>query len=414
MVHLSDVISDQAINTFSPAANRILDQVIGSHLGDTFPALTVAVVKRSEMLLNAGWGWLDPDTQMLPVESNTLFDLASVSKLFTTTAFLTFVSAGKIMLDDVLADVIPEFAASGPRSMDGGQDPHTKEMLPILDDVRGQTVDPRAVTLRQLVTHTSGLAPWRDVFNAAGSPPDQRDPVSRIERWAKALQALCAYPFVGQPGEGVVRYSDLGLMLLGEAASRLHGTPGNLEAVVEARVCKPLALTQITYNPLQQGYARQHIAPTEDDPGWRGRRCWGDVHDENASGVGGVAGHAGVFGTARDVAALGQAWLDRDARLGINPDLMASAVCEQAETAGMRRGLGWLLKSHSDSPAGDLVHSDAYGHTGFTGTSLWVDPSRQLVIAVLTNRVYPGREKPGIHAFRRAIHDAIVQIVDEL
>ena len=125
-----------------------------------------------------------------------------------------------------------------------------------------------------------------------------------------------------------------------------------------------------------------------------------------------MAGHAGLFGTARDVAAFGQAWLESDPRLVITPDLMRRATQEHEETAGIRRGLGWLLKASEDASAGDLFSPDSYGHTGFTGTSLWIDPARALVVACLTNRVYPGREKLGIHAFRRALHDDVIQAVD--
>jgi CubicO group peptidase (beta-lactamase class C family) len=128
---------------------------------------------------------------------------------------------------------------------------------------------------------------------------------------------------------------------------------------------------------------------------------------------GGRRGRArGLFGTARDVAAFGQAWLEADPRLKIAPDLMGAAVQEHEATGGMRRGLGWMIRAREDSSAGDLLSADSYGHTGFTGTSLWIDPARALVVACLTNRVYPGREKIGIHAFRRALHDAIVREVD--
>jgi CubicO group peptidase (beta-lactamase class C family) len=402
------------INTLSPAANARLERVIHAHLGDTFPALALAVMHSGAICLDAAWGWIDPDTRTYPVQPDSLFDLASVSKLFTTTAFLALVSEGRVDLDDPLVQVIPEFGVSGPRPLDGGQDPHSKAMLPTPDAVRGQTADPTCVTFYHLLTHTSGLAPWRDVFNAAGPaprPPTDPDPIPRAERWSRALRALCNYPFVGQPGDHIVRYSDLGLMLLGEATTRLHGTtaPGALDEVLRVRVFDPLELRSLTFNPLPNGCPRTTIAPTEDDPGWRGRRCWGEVHDENACGVGGIAGHAGLFGTARDVAAFGQAWLDADPRLHIAPDLRQRAITEREASGGMRRGLGWLLSAYEDSSAGDHFSPDSYGHTGFTGTSLWIDPARALVVACLTNRVYPGREKLGIHAFRRSIHDALVE-----
>jgi CubicO group peptidase (beta-lactamase class C family) len=202
-----------------------------------------------------------------------------------------------------------------------------------------------------------------------------------------------------------VRYSDLGLMLLGEAVSRLHGTPGKLDAAVQARILDPLDLQSLIYNPMQNGRDRRLIVPTEYDGTWRKRRCWGEVHDENACGVGGIAGHAGLFGTAADVARFGQACLEVNPKLGISSEMMAQSRQEQAETGGMRRGLGWQIKALEDSSAGDLFSADTFGHMGFTGTSLWIDPQRELVAACFTNRVYMGREKPGIHAFRRAVYD---------
>ncbi len=415
MTAVSNLPAATTIDTLSQHDRTERERVIAAHLGVTFPALAITVVHEGRVRLNAAWGWIDPETRQYPAQPDTLFDLASLSKLFTATAFLGLASEGLIDVRDTLVRVVPEFGASGPRPLDGGQDPHTKAHLPTPDAVRGQTADPDRVTFYQLLTHTAGVAPWRDVYNAAGPappPPDRPDPVGRPTRWARALEALCNYPFVGQPGDGVVRYSDLGIMLLGEAVSRLHGTPGRLDIAIRERVLAPLGLETLVYNPVQQGRAHTMIAPTEDDPEWRGRRCWGEVHDENACGVGGVAGHAGLFGTARDVAAFGQAWLERDPRLGVNATLIAPATSEQERTDMMRRGLGWMLKAPHDASAGDRFSPNSYGHTGFTGTSLWVDPQRRLVVAVLTNRVYPGRDKPGIHAFRCAVHDVIAKVID--
>lgn len=389
-----------------------LETIIAPHLGETFPALALAVIHDGAWLINTAWGWIDPETKQHPVTEHTLFDLASITKLFTHTAFLQLVSAGAVALDDPLVSVIPEFGESGARPLDGGQDPHTKERLPTPEDVLNQTADPTRVTFRHLMTHTSGLAPWRDVYNAAGqppTPPNEPDPVPRAVRWANGLKAICGYPFVGQPGDAV-RYSDLGVMLLGEAVTRLRGAQ-NLAEVIYEHVKKPLQLDSPLFNPVREGGIPQtSIAPTEDDPTWRKRRCWGEVHDENACGVGGIAGHAGLFAAAPDVARFGQAWLTRDERLQIAPSLMNEAVQEQRHN-GFRFGLGWMLKGLTDSSAGDFFSPDSYGHTGFTGTSLWIDPEKRLVVACLTNRVYPGRWKEGIHAFRRAIHDFFARSV---
>lgn len=358
-------------------------------------------------MLHRAWGWIDPDTKQIPVTTDTLFDLASVTKLFTVTAFLQQVSAGRVALHTPLVEVIPEFGVLNPRPMDGGQDPHSKEVLPIPDAVKGKSVNPSQVNLFHLLTHTSGLPAWRDVFNVAGPapmPPTQRDPIARAERWSRSLSAIYNYAFVAQPGEKVI-YSDIGLMLLGEAVTRLTKRP--LDGAIREHVTVPLDLSSPTFNPPQNNFAREYIAPTENDPKWRQRRCWGEVHDENACGVGGVAGHAGLFANVRDIAVFGQAWLSHDSHLKIDPTLMAEAVREQAETDGNRKGLGWMIKAPEGSSAGEYMDISTYGHTGFTGTSLFIDPIKQLVVALLTNSVYPGRDAPGKFELRRDVHNLI-------
>lgn len=379
-----------------------LDAVIQPALADVAPAVAVTAARDGEVLVNAAWGDATPATR---------FDLASVTKIFTSVSLLGLMAEHNIDLHTPVADIVPEFAESGPRPIDGGQDPFTKEPLPTPPGTAGILVDPRRVTFFHLLTHTSGLPPWRDVFNRAGpppTPPDQPDPVKRETRWSRALAAICAYPFVAEP-DGVVRYSDIGLMLLGEAASRLNGTPGDLAAAIAARVLEPLGLSTVTFNPVRRGLPRESIAPTEIDETWRQRRIWGEVHDENACGVGGVAGHAGLFSTARDVALLGQAWLDRDERLRIPPALMAEAEREHARTGDTRRGLGWVLKAVNDAFSGPRFSERSFGHTGFTGTTLWIDPDSRLVVACLTNSVYYGRLTPDIHGLRYAIHDTIAR-----
>ncbi len=393
----------------TPAQTR-LETLIQHNLGTVFPACALAVIKNGDTVLDAGWGTVEGT----PATSNTLYDLASVTKLFTVTTFLSFVSAGRVALDEPLIKIVPEFGALAPRPMDGGQDPHSKVRLPTPANLVGKTVDPVLVTFRHLLTHTSGLPAWRDVYNAAGpapTPPDQPNSLSRADRWAKGLQAVYSYPFVGQPGERVV-YSDIGLILLGEAVTRLGSAP--LDEVIRQRVLKPLNLTSPRFNPVREGHvAREQIAPTEDDPQWRKRRVWGEVHDENACGLGGVAGHAGLFAAARDVASFGQAWLVRpEEAFAIDTALAQEAKREQAETDGMRRGLGFVIKAYEGASAGDLLSVNTYGHTGFTGTSLWIDPDNQLVIACLTNSVYPGRGKPGTLEFRRAVHDLLAEALN--
>ncbi len=385
-----------------------LEQLIARHLPSTFPALSICVMHQGQTILHEAWGWIDPEQRQLPVARETLFDLASVSKLIVETSFLALVEAEAIGLETRLIDILPEFGRLSPRGMGAAQDPHTRRFLPFPTRTRRNRVDPGSVTFRHLLTHTSGLPAWRSVYLSAGdSPPPEPSAGDgyAAKRWRRGLDAMLDFPFAGAVGSAIL-YSDIGIMLLGEAVARLQGA--RLDEAVNTLVLRPLRLSSFTYNPVTNGLPRENIAPTEMDRHWRGRRAWGEVHDENACGVGGIAGHAGLFATAEDVARFGQAWLANDPRLQVSPRLRALATSEQAG-GQMRLGLGWMLKSERDSSAGDLFSAASYGHTGFTGTSLWIDPARELVCAVLSNRVYHGRQEEGIHAFRRAIHDLIVR-----
>jgi len=368
-----------------------------------FTAAAIMVIHKGETRLLGSWGWLAPTSQQHLATPETLFDLASVTKLFTTTAMLQLISEGKAALQTPLVEIIPAFGTVNPRPIDGGQDPLTKQPLPTPPKLAGQTVDPAAVTLWHLLTHTAGLPAWRDVYTA-NPYPDVANNLTQSERWQRGLDALCRYPFVGQPGAAVL-YSDIGMMLLGEAVSRLHGTPGNLETAIQTRITARHPAVKVIFNPLLRGFEREQIAPTEYDGKRRKRRVGGEVHDENAYSLGGVAGHAGLFADVEAVARFGQGWLEGD--WGIAPELAASATHEQAVTGDQRRGLGWLLKAGTESPAGERFSADSYGHTGFTGTSLWIDLEQQLVVAALTNRVYYGREPAGMLRFRRGLHDIV-------
>lgn len=384
------------------------DDLLEQHMPDTFPALSMCVIYHGNVVLKQAWGWIEPQEQQTSVTPDTLFDLASVTKLFVETTFLTFVNEGKISLDTPLVEVIPEFGKINPRPIGSGQDPHTRDPLPVEEQFAGQSVDPTQVTFKHLLTHTSGLPAWRDVYNRASdtlpTPPQTNQPIDP-RRWQNGLGAMVEYPFVGTIGD-TVRYSDIGLMLLGEAVARLNST--RLDKAVHERVCQPLRLKSVNYNPVLNGVFLDNIVPTEFDTLWRNRRVWGEVHDENACGVGGIADHAGLFANAQDIAKFGQAWLSGDAQLNLSSDLRHLAT-QQHASGQFRLGLGWMLKAAEDSSAGDLFSMSSYGHTGFTGTSLWIDPEQEIVSAVLTNRVYHGRDSDSIHRFRRAVHDLIVQ-----
>jgi CubicO group peptidase (beta-lactamase class C family) len=332
-------------------------------------------------------GFLDPEMRTRAIDADTLFDLASVTKLFTTVAFMTLVEQGKISVDHPVKSVLPEF--SGLRPIQPYENPLDWGKTVSVSDQPGM-VDADKVTFRNLLAHNSGLPAWR----AFKDQPD-----AESARWL-ALQTFFSCPI----GEQVV-YSDVGFILLGIAVSRLTGSP--LDEIIYQRVVRPLELSA-HFQPAAPLPSPQNIAPTEFCK-WRGRRIVGEVHDESAWRLGGVAGHAGMFAHARDVAAFGQSFLD--AAL-LRRETIAEMTRLQAAFENVRRGLGFALWSPDPEASSNPFSPATYGHTGFTGTCLWVDPARTLVVALLTNDVYGGREGRGIADLRVKVHRAIVESVD--
>lgn len=356
------------------------------------PAAQLVVRWRGAQLLSGSYGWLDPERRAQPTRPDTLFDLASVSKLFVVTAFLRLVEAGRAGLDQRVAEVVAAFA--GLRPAQPYEDPLAPGRYVAVDD-SAAPVDVGAITFRQLLTHTAGLPAWRPLFRQ-GSPAAAR---------RMALETCCAYP----TGAHVV-YSDIGLIVLGVAVEQLTGQP--LDQAVAAYVTGPLGLRRTRYLPRDaaSGPAAPQAAPTEVCT-WRGRRVAGEVHDENAAALGGVAGHAGLFSTADEVAAFGQVFLDHGRPI-LRAETVAAMTQLSAEEHDARRGLGFALWSPDQESSGNPFSQDAFGHTGFTGTSLWIDPQRALVVALLTNEVYNGRAQRAIGPLRLAVHRAIVQAID--
>ena len=388
-----------------------VETVLRSGLGTVFPAAVLLVARRGVVVLHRAYGHLDPETRQRPARTDSLFDLASITKLFTVTAFMTLVEAGRVALDTPVAGVLTEL--TGLRPIGPTKDPLAKTTVPVDPEFAGQKVDVRQVTFWHLLTHTSGLAAWRSLYRENGEQgdgvplPHQVSAEKRAQRIA-AIHGL--YGFAYPPGARMV-YSDLGIILLGEAVARLAGT--SLEAYARRAVLEPLGLAHTTCNPLANGIPSKQIVPTEFCA-WRQRRCIGEVHDENAASLGGVAGHAGLFSTAREVAVLGQTYLSGgcygSARI-LLPETVAEMTRVQVNFEDNPRGLGWLQRSQGRSSSGRLFGPRSYGHTGFTGTSLWVDPDRALVVVLLTNRVYYGRDPAAIVDFRPRLHDAVVEAI---
>jgi CubicO group peptidase (beta-lactamase class C family) len=363
------------------------DSILSQAIGTITPAAQLVIRHKGEAVHDVAMGFLDPEIKARPINAETLFDLASLTKLFTTTAFMTLVEQGKINLDDAVCNVLPEF--NGVRPIQPYENPLDWDKTVSVADKPGM-VDAGKVTFRNLLTHNSGLPAWR-AFK------DQPDAESAVQL---ALNTFFSYPL----GERVL-YSDVGLILLGLAVNRLAAMP--LDEVIGQRVIKPLGLSA-HFQPAAPLQSPQNIAPTEFCK-WRGRRIVGEVHDESAWRLGGVAGHAGMFAHAPDVAAFGQSFLDGSL---LRRETISEITRLQAEFESTRRGLGFALWSPDPEASSNPFSRATFGHTGFTGTCLWIDPARELVVALLTNDVYGGRERRGIAGLRVQVHWDIVESVD--
>ncbi len=340
-------------------ALAVLEQ---SQRARVFPAATAEVGTSEGPLWSTAVGRLTFDTEASPAEPNTIFDLASLTKaLSSATLAAVLVEQRKLLLDEPLAE---RFAA-----WDG--------------------IDRAIVTVRDLLEHCTGLPSHRTYFETLAGR-------SAYEG------AICAEELTYTPRLQSV-YSDPGFMLFGFLLEDIGSQA--LDQQFEAWRGASLPEAEIAFHPPPAWRAR--TAPTEDDP-WRNRVLIGEVHDENAAALGGAAGHAGLFGTAAGVGACARWWLR--ALKGDEPmlsDHVAQAFIRRSSVPGSSRALGWDTMVPTSS-CGTRLSPESIGHTGFTGTSLWIDPTRDLYIVLLTNRVHPTRKNEGIQEVRRAFHDAVV------
>ncbi|MCB0109421.1 MAG: serine hydrolase [Caldilineaceae bacterium] len=394
---------DDMIVPVEAAAFAHVDQVLRLAVTETAPALQLVVQHQGKVRFAQAYGWLDPEHCHRPTTLAARFDLASVTKLFVTAAFMRLCDQGLVTLDQSVAGVVAGFG--GKRTIQPYEDPlQSGRLISATTVPAGTVVDADAVTFRHLLTHSAGLPAWRPLFQQ----PD-----------AAAARAMVRNTFFAAPIGTQIIYSDIGLILLGMAVESVHGQP--LAEAVTDLVLAPLGLQQTTYLPTaaEQDMAEvcdpTTVAPTEFCR-WRNRRILAEVHDENAARLGGVAGHAGLFSTAGDVARFGQLFL-RDGKLPsgkpfLQPVTVQEMRRQQIAFEETRRGLGFLLWSADPTASSHPFAPTAFGHTGFTGTSLWMDPARDLVVALLTNEVYRGRTNRGIAALRVAVHQAVVDAVD--
>ena len=337
----------------------VLDRAIAD---GAFPGAYAAVGTADGVLAELGAGMLDSADRRRP-DARTVWDLASLTKVIgTTTAVMQLVESDRVSLDAPVVTYLPEWTAAGAAN----------------------------ITVRQLLSHAGGLPSWRPFYKEATSP-------------AEAVRQLFAVGPDTLPGTRFV-YSDIGFVMLGKLVERVSGMP--LDRYDSTRIFGPLGMRSTRYLPPPSWRAR--IAPTENDP-WRGRKLRGEVHDENAFAFGGVSGHAGLFSTGEDLARFARMYLRGgmlDGKRVLAPATIAALTRVQAPTLS-RRAIGWETPTGSNS-GGTRLSPQAFGHTGFTGTSLWMDPSRGVFVLLLTNRVNPTRENRKIAAVRMALADAVM------
>jgi len=334
-----------------------------------FPGAALAVTHRGALVLAQGFGHFTYDPDSPPVEIDTIFDLASVTKVVATTAMaMLLYERGLLHLDSPIADTLPDFVRLAPQS---------------------QRRERSTVTLRMLLAHSSGLPAYVRLFETARN----RD---------ELVRAACATPLVAAPG-AVAEYSDIGFILVGEMLERLAATP--LDDFVQREVFAPLGMSRSCFNPVP--HVRRSIPPTEDDRAFRHRVIQGEVNDENAWVMGGVSGHAGVFACATDVARFAECMLRKGSPI-FQRHTVEFFTRPETTPANTSRALGWDTPSQPSS-SGKQFSPGSFGHLGYTGTSLWIDPGQQLSVTLLSNRTWPNRSSQAIKQVRPLVHDAIVE-----
>jgi CubicO group peptidase (beta-lactamase class C family) len=341
----------------------ILEQAIAAR---AFPACSLAVTLGGELVAHKAFGHFTYDPASPEVTASSLFDLASLTKVVaTTTMAMILYERGLLDLEAPVSAIVPEFAGTG-------------------DDTSR-----REITLRMLLAHSSGLPAYEKLF-------------LHSQAREALLRAAYTTPLTAAPGERA-EYSDIGFIILGVALERLADE--EFDGFCQREIFGPLSMTHTTFNPAPA--LKDSIPPTADDQTFRHRIVQGEVQDENTSVLGGVAGHAGLFSTAEDLALFAHALLN-GGRPILRPATVKLFSRRESAPAGTSRALGWDTPS-APSQSGKYFSARSFGHLGYTGTSLWIDPNRQLSITLLTNRTWPDCQNQAIKQVRPAFHDAVIE-----
>ena len=340
------------------------------------PGGVVLVARRGEIVIEEPLGRLSYDEDAEPVRRDTMYDLASLTKVIvTTTLAMILYEREQLDLESPVSAYIPEFS--------GGE----KD----------------TVLVKDLLAHSGGLLWWSELYKKfEGKTPE--------ESRAGYIETICEMPLDYPPRSKTI-YSDLGVLLLGEILERITGKP--LDVLAKKELFEPLGMDETLFQP--PASLRSRIAPTERDE-WRGRVVHGEVHDENAYGLGGLAPHAGLFSTARSLAPFVQMILNGGAYNGhriVNGATIELFTARAELVPDSSRALGWDTPSGRSS-SGKYFSEESFGHTGFTGTSIWIDPKRELFAILLTNRVHPTRENQKLYEVRPLFHDAVMQAITDV
>ncbi|MGE5401484.1 MAG: glycoside hydrolase family 3 N-terminal domain-containing protein [Ignavibacteriales bacterium] len=364
-----DVLAGISTGEDSSYSFSSVDSIMREGLADSvFPGAVLYVGHKGRVIYRKAFGkyTYDPDAQ--PMSLDAMFDLASVSKVIgTTTAAMILYDEGKLILDKKVMDYLPGFGNHGKEN----------------------------ITVRNLLLHNAGFTPFKPFYKTYTKPSEVINDIMNT-----SLEYPTGTKFL---------YSDLSMITLQLIIEKLAGEP--LDVFLREKVFDPLGMKNTMYNPPADLWYK--CAPTEVDNYWRMATMRGKVHDEAAYLLGGVAGHAGLFSTGGDLSIFMQMMLNKgkyDGKQLIKPATVELWTTKQTNQSS--RGLGWDTKTQTGSSAGSLFSASSFGHTGFTGTSVWADKNRDLFVVLLTNRVYPTRANNKIIKFRPKLHDAVVKAVE--
>jgi CubicO group peptidase (beta-lactamase class C family) len=333
-----------------------------------FPSASIAITSHGKLVAQKAFGQFTYEAHSPIVTAATVYDLASVSKAVATTSMaMILYQRGLVDLEIPVISIVPEFAGDDPRRGD--------------------------VTVRMLLAHSSGLPAYEKLF-------------LKVKTREELLTAAFATALTADPGTKA-EYSDIGFIVLGVALERVANEA--LDSFCQREIFGPLGMRNTSYNP--PAARRASIPPTEDDRTFRKRIVQGEVQDENASVLGGVAGHAGLFATAEDLANFSHILLQGGQPL-VRPETLKLFTRRETSPTGTSRALGWDTPS-PPSQSGKYFSPLSFGHLGYTGTSLWIDPERQLSVTLLTNRTWPDCGNKAIKDVRPAFHDAVIEALEK-